>query len=174
MKKALIIIDWEKEWINQNSDYYIGSNLEKETQNINQLISYARQNKYRIIFVKHIELEGNSFRENDESTEFIDNLLVQKDDMIIEKNKISAFHKTNLEKVLKGIDSVLVAGILTNLCVRSAVQDAYDRDFNISIVKDCCIAMTKEIHEFTLKDLKETRPEIQIVTLSDLIKPDQN
>jgi hypothetical protein len=40
----------------------------------------------------------------------------------------------------------------------------------VTIINDCCIAFTKEIHEFTLKDLKETRPEIQIEKLDEFIK----
>jgi nicotinamidase-related amidase len=68
------------------------------------------------------------------------------------------------------MDKIIVAGILTNLCVRSLVPDAYDRNFDVTIINDCCIAFTKEIHEFTLKDLKETRPEIQIEKLDEFIK----
>ena len=67
-----------------------------------------------------------------------------------------------------GIEELLIAGILTNLCVRSAVQDAYDRDYKISIVSDCCVSFTKETQEFTLRDLKETRPEINITKLEKL------
>lgn len=169
MSKALLIIDWEKEWINPNSEYYIGSSISTETESINKLIQYARSNDYKVIFVKHVEPEGDAFKDNDTSTDFIDGLDVKETDVVIKKNKISSFYQTSLDDELKGIEGLIVAGILTNLCVRSAVQDAYDRDFAITIVKDCCVAFDNETQEFTLKDLKDTRPEIEIVTLDEFI-----
>lgn len=169
MSKALLIIDWEKEWINPNSEYYIGSNLATETESINKVIQYARANDYKVLFVKHVESEGDAFKDNDSSTDFIDRLEVKETDVVIKKNKISSFYQTSLEDELKGIEGLIVAGILTNLCVRSAVQDAYDRDFAITMVRDCCVAFDSETQEFTLKDLKETRPEIELVTLDKLL-----
>ena len=63
-----------------------------------------------------------------------------------------------------------VGGILTNLCVRSLVSDAYDRGFAITIVEDCCTAFDETTHNFTLKDLKTTREEIEIVKLKEFIR----
>lgn len=133
------------------------------------MIAFARNNQYKVIFIKHIEPEGESFKPNDNSTEFIETLDVRNEDKVIEKNRISAFYNTNLEAELSGVKSLIIAGILTNLCVRSAVQDAYDRDFDITIVKDCCIAFDQETQEFTLKDLKDTRPEIEIESLDEVL-----
>ena len=65
---------------------------------------------------------------------------------------------------------MVISGILTNLCVRSLAQDAYDRDYKITIIKDCCQAFNQETHEFTLKDLKVTREEIEIVNSKEFIK----
>ncbi len=62
-----------------------------------------------------------------------------------------------------------MAGILTNLCVRSAVQDAYDRDFEIVVIQDCCKASNIETHRFTIKDLKATRGEIIFLNLKEFI-----
>jgi nicotinamidase-related amidase len=47
---------------------------------------------------------------------------------VLTKNKISPFYNRDLERILKEMkpDDLVVAGIMTNLCVRSAVSDAYD------------------------------------------------
>ena len=74
-----------------------------------------------------------------------------------------------LEKELKGISGIVICGILTNLCVRSLAQDAYDRDFQIKIIADCCAAFNEETHRFTLKDLKATREEIEILDAKQFI-----
>ena len=51
MNKALLIIDWEKEWIDQESEYYVGSNLKSTTGLVNKLIQFARSKGYKVIFV---------------------------------------------------------------------------------------------------------------------------
>lgn len=166
---ALLIIDWEKEWVDIRSEYYVGD-LTNATKKLNKLIAFCRVNGYKIIFIKHIEKNSKeAFAENSKNVEFIDGLDVEKPDTIIKKYKISSFFKTNLDAKLKGINKVVIAGVLTNLCVRSAVQDAYDRDFEVVVIKDCCKAFDIETHYFTIKDLKATRDEIKFLNLKEFI-----
>jgi len=168
--KALIIVDFEKEWTDKSSDYFVGdiSDLIGRT---NKLIDFCRKNDYKIIFTTHIEKDSDeAFAENSENVEIIDEVNKQDYDVLIKKNKISPFFKTDLDKHLEGIDEIVIAGILTNLCVRSLAQDAYDRDFKITIIKDCCRAFDVETHEFTLKDLKATREEIEFLNLNEFVK----
>lgn len=168
--KALILVDYEKEWTNKESDYYVGD-ISEVIQRTNQLIDFCRKNDYKIIFIQHIE-EGSegAFVENTQNVEFFDELHVEESDSIITKYRISPFYKTALDKELEGIDEIIASGILTNLCLRSLVQDAYDRDFDIKIIKDCCTAFDEETHEFTFKDLKATREEIEFLDLNDFLK----
>ena len=168
--KTLILVDFEKEWTDKISDYFVGdiSDLIKKT---NKLIDYCRKNGYKIIFTTHIEKDSDSvFVANSKNVEIIDDIHKEKSDVIIIKNKISPFYKTNLDKELKGIKEIVICGILTNLCVRSLAQDAYDRDFRITIIKDCCRAFDVETHEFTIKDLKATREEIEFLNLNEFVK----
>ncbi|MFZ5341298.1 MAG: isochorismatase family protein [Patescibacteria group bacterium] len=58
---------------------------------------------------------------------------------------------------------------MTNLCVRSLIQDAYDREFNISVIKDCCKSFDEETQEFTFNDLKTTREEIEFINLNEFL-----
>jgi nicotinamidase-related amidase len=169
MQKAIIIVDWEKEWTLVDSEYYIGSDLKKETSLINKLILWGRENQYKIIFMRHLELEEQAFQDNTPGGELIDELDLQESDVIIDKYKISSFYKTSLMDELYGCKNVIVCGALINACVRSLVSEAYDRDYEVTIVRDCCIAFDKETHEFTLKDIMFVRPEIKSLTLSDVI-----
>jgi nicotinamidase-related amidase len=137
----------------------------------NQLVDFCRKNDYKIIFTTHIEKDSeDAFAENSENIKIIDEIEKKDLDVVIKKYKISPFFKTDLDAQLDGIEEIVVAGILTNLCVRSLVQDAYDRDFEITVIKDCCQALDIETHEFTLKDLKETREEIEILEVEEFIK----
>ena len=168
--KALILVDFEKEWTNKSSDYFVGD-VSELIEKTNKLIDFCRKNNYKIIFTTHVEKDSDeAFASNSENVKLIDEINKQESDVLITKNKISPFFKTDLDKHLEGIDEIVIAGILTNLCVRSLAQDAYDRDFEIKIIKDCCQAFNIETHEFTLKDLKATREEIEFLNLNEFIK----
>jgi len=161
---ALVLIDYQKEWTNPDSEYYVGD-IQEVIGKVNYLIDHCRTREYKIIFTKHREID--SLEDFWPETQFIPSLKVDTTDTVIIKNKISPFYNTSLEKELSGIKNVIVCGILTNLCVRSFIQDAYDRDFNITVIKDCCVAHTPEIQEFTFYDLAQTREEIDFTDLKE-------
>ncbi|HLD49021.1 MAG TPA: isochorismatase family cysteine hydrolase [archaeon] len=167
MKKALILVDFENEWIDKKSDYYVG-NISGVIKKTSRLIDFCRKNGYKIIFTRHIEKGSEAFKENTKNVEIISGLY-RKDDVLITKNKISPFYKTELGKELKGIKEIVICGILTNLCVRSLAEEAYDRDFQIIIIKDCCVALDKKTQAFTFKDLKITREEIEFINADEFV-----
>ncbi len=167
--KALVLVDFEKEWTDKKSDYFVGD-ISQVIERTNRLIDYCRKNGFKIIFTRHIEKDSNAaFAKNSPNVEIIDELHKENSDLLITKYKISPFFETDLDKHLQGIDKIVVCGILTNLCVRSLVQDAYDRDFDIVVIKDCCVAFDDDTHEFTIKDLKSTREEIEFLDADDFI-----
>ena len=168
--KALILVDFEKEWTDKSSDYFVGD-VSELIEKTNKLIDFCRKNNYKIIFTAHIEKDSDeAFAENSENVEIINEINKQDSDVLIKKNKISPFFKTDLDKHLKEIEEIVICGILTNLCVRSLTQDAYDRDFKITIIKDCCRAFDEETHNFTIEDLKATREEIEFLNLNEFIE----
>lgn len=159
-QNALILVDFQKEWIDSKSDYFVGD-ISDVVEKTNRLIAYCRERGDLVIFTQHVDLESeDAFAPDSASAQVLDELKIEESDILITKNKISPFYKTNLESVLGGVSSVVVCGILTNLCVRSVVQDAYDRDFEITVITDCCVAFDIETQAFTFKDLKATREEI--------------
>jgi nicotinamidase-related amidase len=169
MKKALILVDLQKEWALEDSDYFLGD-ISKLIEKTNKVLEKCRNEGYKIIFTKHIEkYSEKEFAKDSEGVEIIKEIEIKDSDIILKKNKISSFYKTDLDKQLEGIEEIIVCGILTNLCVRSLIQDAYDRDFKIKVIKDCCQALDEEIHKFTIQDLKATREEIEFLELDEFI-----
>ena len=75
--------------------------------------------------------------------------------MAVDKVAYSAFFNTQLEWVLRhaGVDTVAVAGIVTNGGVASTVRDAYLREFEIVVLADGCAAFRRESHDAALADL---------------------
>lgn len=164
---ALVLIDFQQEWTNPESEYYVGD-VQEVVAKVNYLIDHCRTREYKIILTKHREIDSLDYFWPE--TQFIPSLKIHDTDTIIIKNKISPFYNTSLEKELYGIKHVIVCGVLTNLCVRSFIQDAYDREFNITVIKDCCIAHTEEIQEFTFYDLAQTREEIEFIDLKEFVE----
>ncbi|MBI4051501.1 MAG: isochorismatase family protein, partial [Elusimicrobia bacterium] len=72
---------------------------------------------------------------------------------IFRKCRYNAFSNTSLERSLrqKGIEGILVVGVMTNLCVESTVRDAFDREFRTFVVADATAAHTEELHLASLK-----------------------
>ena len=62
----------------------------------------------------------------------------------------NAFSNTTLDTVLRenGIKDVLVAGMVTSLCIDSTGRAAYERGFNVSILSDCSSARTIAEQDF--------------------------
>ena len=169
-KRALILVDWQNEWVDPDSPYFIGG-IDDTIDNVNELIKYCRQNKYKIIFTRHIEEDSEeSWQPGSENVEIIKTINKKDIDTLITKNKINPFYGTKLDQELSLVTEIVVCGVLSNLCVRSLIEDAYDREFDITVIKDCCLAYEMEVQEFTWDDLKNTRPEINFINLEDLIK----
>ncbi len=62
----------------------------------------------------------------------------------------NAFSNTTLGDVLseRGIENVLVCGMVTSLCIDSTGRAAYERGYDVTIVSDCSSARTDAEHEF--------------------------
>jgi nicotinamidase-related amidase len=70
------------------------------------------------------------------------------DDLVIEKFRSSAFLNTNLQELLRhnGIETVLIAGVVTQGCVLSTWRDACLRDFYAVVVNDCVASYSADLH----------------------------
>lgn len=73
------------------------------------------------------------------NTEIIPELRPQSEDTIVYKSRFSGFYRTELDDVLKqwGIESLIVTGCTTSVCVESTVRDAMFRDYRCVVLEDC-------------------------------------
>ena len=81
-------------------------------------------------------------------------LKVDPRDLIVEKNRYSAFIQgsSDLEAVLRqrGLDTLLITGTVTNVCCESTARDAMMRNFKTIMVTDGNAANTDEDHNAAL------------------------
>tara|TARA_B100000686_G_C16697945_1_gene921649 strand:- start:773 stop:1384 length:612 start_codon:yes stop_codon:yes gene_type:complete len=89
-------------------------------------------------------------------------------EIVLDKTRYSAFYKTDLEERLhaEGVDSLIVCGVTTNICVESTVRDAFFRDIRPIVPEDGTAAVTPELHEGALEDFRYGFCEV--VSISDI------
>lgn len=75
---------------------------------------------------------------------------------VIVKRRYSAFHGTDLDVLLRnrGIRTVVLVGVATNVCVEAAARDAYMRDYYVVVVSDCTAAPDERFHHATLANIE--------------------
>lgn len=88
-------------------------------------------------------------------SDFIPELYPQGDEYIVQKRRHSGFAYTDLDLYLReeNIDTVVVTGVWTNVCVRSTASDALYHAYKVITLSDGCASKTEEMHEYGLKDL---------------------
>ncbi|WP_250470000.1 cysteine hydrolase [Caballeronia sp. GAFFF2] len=89
-------------------------------------------------------------------TEIHPDLGKQDKDFDIVKHRVSPFYATNLEVVLRmlGTRHIICCGVSTNAVVQAMVREGHDRDFRITVLEDCCCALTAEEHASAVQNLK--------------------
>jgi len=72
------------------------------------------------------------------SADFHSSLVINDADIVLEKPRFGCFHGTDLELLLrsKGIDTVIVSGISTNVCCVTTAREAAVRDFRVIFLSD--------------------------------------
>ncbi len=93
--------------------------------------------------------------ENTWATEIIDDLGAREHEIHVVKRRYSAFFQTDLDVTLKDlrVDQLVVFGVVTNICVRSTVHDAFFNGYEVVVPHDCCAATGPREQDSTLYDI---------------------
>ncbi|TCL02310.1 hydrolase [Sodalis ligni] len=96
---------------------------------------------------------GNGLPEN--WWQFPEELKVQESDIRIIKRQWGAFYGTDLEMQLRrrAIDTIVLAGISTNIGVESTARNAWEMGFKLVVVEDVCSAHDKEQHDNSMQNI---------------------
>lgn len=67
-------------------------------------------------------------------------------DVIVEKNKDSGFFETELHDRLQelGVDTVIITGMQTQICVQTTAADAYFRGYNVVVPPDAVVSANSD------------------------------
>jgi nicotinamidase-related amidase len=77
-------------------------------------------------------------------------------EVVIDKPGKGAFYATTLGEVLKkhGVDTLLVCGVTTEVCVNTTVREGNDRGYRCVVLADCCASYFPQFHDMGLKMIK--------------------
>ena len=99
--------------------------------------------------------------------EFAEIVAPQGDELVINKHRVSCFYETalNLSLQTMGVTEVYLAGVATDMVVESTARDAHDRDYQVNVIADCCIAANDEDQQRSLTNMAKLAT---IVTSADI------
>jgi ureidoacrylate peracid hydrolase len=71
------------------------------------------------------------------------------------KHTYSGFFGTPLHETLQrmGVTTLIVTGVVTNICVRSTCHDAFFRGYDVLVPKECVSATSEREQESSLYDI---------------------
>ena len=89
--------------------------------------------------------------------EVVEILRPEQDDYFVLKPKHSGFFSTTLETLLRylGPSTLILTGIAGNFCVLFTANDAYMRDYNLIVPRDCTVSNTPEENEAALQLMRK-------------------
>ena len=164
---ALVIIDMQSDFLDKSGrlgQHYspdVLERLEATTANVARVlekcrekgftIAHSRSHRYgaeiRRDLLNGVDVSRRSPIEGVDATyNFVEQLKPKEGEIIVDKWTFGAFASTDLEKQLvgRGVERILLCGILTNVCVMATAVQACDRFFRVCLVEDACGAFGKE------------------------------
>ena len=106
--------------------------------------------------LRRISANERTCPEGSWGAELIPEIVPAPDDIIVYKNRYSAFIKSDLDKKLKvmGIKTLIMTGVATNVCVESTARDGYMLDFYILVPQDLVACAHQELQDVSIRNLQ--------------------
>jgi ureidoacrylate peracid hydrolase len=100
------------------------------------------------------KISGFSVPKGSPDAKVLDELAPADDEIVFPKTSSSVFISTNIDYVLRnlGVRYLIIAGCLTDQCVDSAVRDACDLGYLVTVPTDAVVTQTAERHEWSLRN----------------------
>jgi len=181
MNPAIVIVDMLKDAF-KRKDHPSTQEYLRIVPKIKRLLEEARTLDIPIIYA------CDSFLENDfifkgkqsfslrgtEGAEVIDELKPRRQEEILLKRRFSAFFKTDLDQTLRllRVDTLVVAGINTHVCVSATAMDSVCNDFNAIILEDCSASYQREVHQGIIEVLRQSglSPLLRVMTSEEFLE----
>ncbi|MDL1957319.1 MAG: isochorismatase family protein [Candidatus Desulfofervidus auxilii] len=160
---ALLVLDMQKFFLNENSHAYIPSS-KAIIPKIKKLQEFFLNHNLTVIQTRHLNTIKdagqmvrwwNDLITIDNPLSIIIDELVDNRIEIIHKTQYDAFFNTNLEEILKnkGVKQILITGVMAHLCCETTARSAFMRNFEVFFVIDGTATYNRNFHLATLLNL---------------------
>ena len=104
-------------------------------------------------------------------SEIVDDLAPEPGDIRILKRRFSIFVGTELDMNLRrlGVDTLMIVGVCSDVCVLWTTGDAYQRDYRVHVLEDCVAGTSPQSHEAALTLIRALTSAGRSVTAADAI-----
>jgi nicotinamidase-related amidase len=142
MSRALLVIDIQ-------NDYFPGGAYplvepEKAAASARRVLDAFRDAGEPVIHLRHVwdAPEAVFMRPGTPGVEIHPEVAAADGEPVIDKDAPNGFLRTSLEPELRsrGVDHLVVAGMMTSMCVDATVRAAADLGFGVTVVHDACAA----------------------------------
>ena len=168
-RKALLVVDMQRDYcVHEGIIGLLGhdtSHFPGVAERLQRFIARARPHLDHVVFIRtefpawprsraqSLHYGRNALaRQRDPAMADWFGVAPEAGDPVITKARYSAFRDTQLDALLRAsrIETVLVCGATTDVCVDSTVREAFMRDYSVVVLSDCCGASTPERHRHSL------------------------
>ena len=174
-RTALVVVDMQNAFMLPGVAHALCPMAEKIVPNINRLAQAVRETGGTVVWIKttfkrdalqswstyfemvspqHGAKRVEALTAGSKGHQLWDSLEVRAQDLIVEKNRFSAFIQgsSDLAEILRarGLDTILVTGTVTNVCCESTARDAMMLNFKTVMVSDGNAAVTDADHNASL------------------------
>jgi ureidoacrylate peracid hydrolase len=100
------------------------------------------------------KITGFNVPKGSRDAEMVDELAPLADEIVFPKTSSSVFISTNIDYVLRNLGTryLIIAGCLTDQCVDSAVRDACDLGYLVTVPTDACATVSPQRHDWSLRN----------------------
>jgi ureidoacrylate peracid hydrolase len=130
---------------------------------IQRLVDAAHANGTAVIWLRDEHEPGDpEFRKHGPhcvkgswGAQIVDALRPGPDDIILAKSVYNGFFRTPLHETLQrlGIDTLIMTGVATNVCVRSTCHDAFFLGYNVLVPENCVVGSSEREQASSLYDI---------------------
>lgn len=162
-RTAIIVVDMLRDNVYTGEHSGMGPQARGLIPGIKRLLEFARGRSLPVIFANDAFLPDDFiFRDTGvkphaimgtPGAQVISEFGPETSDIVLEKRRFSAFLGTGLDVSLRkmGIDTIVVAGIGTPVCVLTTALDGLAHEFRVILLEDCCASFRREDHEAIIR-----------------------